>query len=116
MNLVRSHTDQRNSVDLVVGQSASSEGAALVRGQSLELVGRLRLIRVDGPKSPEPPAPANRDWHAVIPEAFSLQVGAQLIHQDPSLEASVSTTSKRLKVATQRIEGSPLGQPFDLTA
>lgn len=47
VDLVSAHAYKRDSIDLLVGQAAASKCTALVRCESLDLVGRLGLLWVD---------------------------------------------------------------------
>jgi len=73
VDLVSSHAYQGDGVDLLLSQAASSKGTSLVRRESLDLVGWLRLVGVDRSESPEPPAACNGQWEAMIAEALGLQ-------------------------------------------
>ena len=73
VDLVSAHAYKRDGIDLLVGQATSSKRASLVRCESLDFMGRLRLIGVDRSESPEAPSPCDGKWKAVIAETLGLQ-------------------------------------------
>src|ERR1700737_3959108 len=73
VDFICSHADQGDGLDLILAQAGSSKGTALVRCKALDLVGGLRLIRIDPSASPEPASACDGQRKAVITKSLGLQ-------------------------------------------